>query len=192
MIFHLLSVTVTKLPILVISDNLDVMRNDLKQTKSHLQLVKNELKSLQHTSTNEHTCNNCADLSKELQAPKQSNADHERSREWSSMWDSREQLKKSGSRHAMQQQTCACACSQAAWFPQPTATQIPSEDTRQSARTMGITTSTTTCLQVQEPSKETQEDKTTWYWLLPDKCIIHWLERISRRNAKSQARYSKV
>ena len=51
-----------------LNDNLDVLRNDLKQTKSHLQLVKNELKSLQHTTTNEHICNNCADLSKELQA----------------------------------------------------------------------------------------------------------------------------
>ena len=90
-----------------LSDNLDVLRNDLKQTKSRLQLVKNELKSLQHTTTNEHICNNCADLSKELQASNsqiQTMKDQENNH-LCEIQDLREQLdKKSGSRHALQQQ----------------------------------------------------------------------------------------
>ena len=90
-----------------LSDHLDVLRNDLKQTKSRLQLVKNELKSLQHTTTNEHICNNCADLSKELQASNsqiQTMKDQENNH-LCEIQDLREQLdKKSGSRHALQQQ----------------------------------------------------------------------------------------
>ena len=90
-----------------LSDNLDVLRNDLKQTKSRLQLVKNELKSLQHTTTNEHICNNCADLSKELwasysqmQTMKDQENDH-----LCKIRDLREELEEmSGSRHALQQQ----------------------------------------------------------------------------------------
>ena len=90
-----------------LSDNLDVLRNDLKQTKSHLQLVKNELKSLQHKTTNEHICNNCADLSKELQV---SNSQmqimkHQENDHLCEIRDLREQLEEmSGSRHALQQQ----------------------------------------------------------------------------------------
>ena len=90
-----------------LSDNLDVLRNDLKQTKSRLQLAKNELKSLQHTTTNEHICNNCADLSKELQALNsqiQTMKDQENNH-LCEIQDLREQLdKKSGSGHALQQQ----------------------------------------------------------------------------------------
>ena len=88
-------------------DNLDVLRNDLKQTKSHLQLVKNELKSFQHTTANEHICNNCADLSKELQASNiqmQTMKDKENDH-LCEIRDLREQLEEmSGSRHALQQQ----------------------------------------------------------------------------------------
>ena len=70
-------------------------------------LICNELKSLQHTTTNEHISNNCADLSKELQASnnqmqimKDQENDH-----LCDIRDVREQLKeKSGSRHALQQQ----------------------------------------------------------------------------------------
>ena len=90
-----------------LSDNLDVLRNDLKQTKSHLQLVKNELKSLQHTTANEHICNNCADLSKELQASniQMQTMKDEENNHLCEIRDLREQLEeKSGSRHALQQQ----------------------------------------------------------------------------------------
>ena len=90
-----------------LSDNLDVLRNDLKQTKSHLQLVKNELKSLQHTTANELICNNCVDLSKELQASNiqmQTMKDEENDH-LCEIRDLREQLEEmSGSRHALQQQ----------------------------------------------------------------------------------------
>ena len=90
-----------------LSDNLDVLRNDLKQTKSHLQLVKNELKSLQHTTANELICNNCVDLSKELQASNiqmQTMKDEENDH-LCEIRDLREQLEEmSGIRHALQQQ----------------------------------------------------------------------------------------
>ena len=90
-----------------LGDNLDVLRNDLKQTKSHLQLVKNELKSLQHTTGNEHICNNCADLSKELQASniQMQTMKDEENNHLCEIRDLREQLEEmSGSRHALQQQ----------------------------------------------------------------------------------------
>ena len=90
-----------------LSDNLDVLRNDLKQTKSHLQLVKNELKSLQHTTTNEHICNNCADLAEELQASniQMQTMKDEENNHLCEIRDLREQLEEmSGSRHALQQQ----------------------------------------------------------------------------------------
>ena len=93
-----------------LSDNLDVLRTDLKQTKSHLQLVKNEFKSLQHTTANEHICNNCADLSKELQASNIQNQTmkDEEDNHLCEIRDLREQLEEmSGSRrrHALQQQS---------------------------------------------------------------------------------------
>ena len=90
-----------------LSDNLDVLRNDLKQTKSSLQLVKNELKSLPHTTTNEHICNNCADLSEELQASNNEiqNMKDQENNHLCEIRDLREQLEEmSGSRHALQQQ----------------------------------------------------------------------------------------
>ena len=101
-----------------LSDNLDVLRNDLKQTKSHLQLVKNELKSLQHTTMNEHICNNCVDLSKELQASNiqmQTMKDEENDH-LCEIRDLRKQLEEmSGSRHARQQQPARSV--HAAWQP---------------------------------------------------------------------------
>ena len=90
-----------------LSDNLGVLRNDLKQTKSYLQLVKNELKSLQHTTANEYICNNCADLSKELQASniQMQTMKDEENNHLCEIRDLREQLEEmNGSRHALQQQ----------------------------------------------------------------------------------------
>ena len=159
-----------------LSDNLDVLRNDLKQTKSHLQLVKNELKSLQHTTANEHICNNCADLSKELQASniQMQTMKDEENNHLCEIRDLRAQLEQmSGSRHALQQQPARPAhAARQPDFHNPQ--QLKYHQKRQDNQLGQWALPPPQQYGHKSRNHYLRQDKTTWYWLLPDKCIIYW------------------